>query len=130
VAEAAAAYPGRVVVGIDAVNGQVAVSGWAEVTAIRATDLARRMASLGAAAVIYTDIDRDGMQAGVNLEATRELARAAGVPVIASGGVGTLADVRALLPLVADGVTGVITGRAIYEGTLDLAEAIRVGRGG
>jgi len=130
VAEAAARYPGRVVVGIDAVGGKVAVQGWAEVTEVKATDLARRMADLGAAAVIYTDIDRDGMQSGVNLEATREVARAAGVPVIASGGVGTLEDIRALLPLAADGVCGVITGRAIYEGTLDLAEAIRVARGG
>jgi phosphoribosylformimino-5-aminoimidazole carboxamide ribotide isomerase len=130
VGEAANAFPGRVVVGIDAVRGRVAVQGWAEVTEVSATDLARRMASLGAAAIIYTDIDRDGMQAGVNLEATREVARASGLPVIASGGVATLDDVRALLPLVADGVTGVITGRAIYEGTLDLAEAIRVGRGG
>jgi phosphoribosylformimino-5-aminoimidazole carboxamide ribotide isomerase len=130
VGEAAAAHPGRVVVGIDAVRGRVAVQGWAEVTEVSATDLARQMGALGAAAIIYTDIDRDGMQAGVNLEATREVARAAGIPVIASGGVATLDDVRALLPLVADGVTGVITGRAIYEGTLDLAEAIRVGRGG
>jgi len=130
VGEASAAHPGRVVVGIDAVRGRVAVQGWAEVTEVSATDLARRMATLGAAAIIYTDIDRDGMQAGVNLEATREVARASGLPVIASGGVATLDDVRALLPLVADGVTGVITGRAIYEGTLDLAEALRVGRGG
>jgi phosphoribosylformimino-5-aminoimidazole carboxamide ribotide isomerase len=128
VGEASRAFPGRVVVGIDAVRGRVAVQGWAEVTEVEATDLARRMGTLGAAAIVYTDIDRDGMQAGVNLEATREVARAAGIPVIASGGVATLEDVRALLPLVADGVSGVITGRAIYEGTLDLAEAIRVGR--
>lgn len=130
VEEAANAFPGRVVVGIDAVKGRVAVSGWAEVTEVDATDLARRMASAGADAIIYTDIDRDGMQGGVNLEATREVARACGVPVIASGGVAGPDDIRALLPLVADGVTGVITGRAIYEGTLDLAEAIRIGRGG
>jgi phosphoribosylformimino-5-aminoimidazole carboxamide ribotide isomerase len=128
VGEASRAFPSRVVVGIDAVRGKVAVQGWAEVTEVEATDLARRMGVMGAAAIVYTDIDRDGMQAGVNLEATREVARAAGIPVIASGGVATLEDVRALLPLVADGVTGVITGRAIYEGTLDLAEAIRVGR--
>jgi phosphoribosylformimino-5-aminoimidazole carboxamide ribotide isomerase len=127
VAKAAAAYPGRIAVGIDAVRGRVAVQGWAEVTEVRAPDLARRMGEQGACAVIYTDIDRDGMQTGVNLEATREVARAAGVPVIASGGVATLDDIRALLPLAADGVAGVVTGRALYEGTLDLAAAIRLG---
>ena len=128
VAKAAAAFPGRIVVGIDAVMGMVAVSGWAEVTDLNATDLARAMGHLGAAAIIYTDIARDGMQTGVNLEATREVARAAGVPVVASGGVSTLDDIRALLPLTQDGVAGVITGRALYEGTLDLGAAIRVGR--
>jgi phosphoribosylformimino-5-aminoimidazole carboxamide ribotide isomerase len=129
VEEAAAAFPERIVVGIDAVGGRVAVSGWAEVTDVDAVALARRMAGAGASAIIYTDIDRDGTQGGVNLDATREVARAAGVPVIASGGVANLDDIRALKALAADGVAGVITGRAIYEGTLDLAEAIRVGRG-
>lgn len=129
VEKAAKAFPQRIVVGIDAVMGQVAVHGWAEVTDLDATELARAMGHLGAAAVIYTDIARDGMRTGVNLEATREVARAAGVPVYASGGVATLDDIRALLPLARDGVAGVITGRALYEGTLDLAEALRVGRG-
>ncbi len=128
ITQASKAYPGRVVVGIDAVKGMVAISGWAEVTGVAAVDLARRMADAGAAAIIYTDIDRDGMQTGVNITATAAVARAAGVPIIASGGVSTLDHVRALLPLVADGVAGVITGRAIYEGTLDLAEAIALGR--
>jgi len=117
VAKAAAAFPGRVAVGIDAVRGKVAVQGWAEVTDVDASELARRMGAQGASAIIYTDIDRDGMQSGVNLDATRDVARAAAVPVFASGGVATLDDVRALLPLAADGVAGVITGRAVYEGT-------------
>ncbi len=129
VGKAAAAYPGQVAVGIDAVRGRVAVQGWAEVTDVNAAELARRMGAQGACAIIYTDIDRDGMQSGVNLDATREVAGAAGVPVFASGGVATLDDVRALLPLAADGVAGVITGRAVYEGTLDLAAAIQLGRG-
>lgn len=129
VAKAAAAFPGRVAVGIDAVRGKVAVQGWAEVTDVDASELARRMGAQGASAIIYTDIDRDGMQSGVNLDATRDVARAAAVPVFASGGVATLDDVRALLPLAADGVAGVITGRAVYEGTLDLAAAIALGRG-
>lgn len=128
VAKAAAAFPGRVAVGIDAVRGKVAVQGWAEVTDVDASELARRMGAQGASAIIYTDIDRDGMQSGVNLDATRAVARAAAVPVFASGGVATLDDVRALLPLAADGVAGVITGRAVYEGTLDLAAAIQLGR--
>lgn len=129
VVKAAAAFPQQVAVGIDAVRGRVAIQGWAEVTDVRAPDLARRMGASGACAVIYTDIDRDGMQSGVNLDATREVARAAGVPVFASGGVATLDDIRALLPLAADGVAGVITGRAVYEGTLDLGAAIRLGNG-
>jgi phosphoribosylformimino-5-aminoimidazole carboxamide ribotide isomerase len=129
VAKAAAAFPGRVAVGIDAMRGRVAVQGWAEVTDVMAPELARRMGAQGACAIIYTDIDRDGMQSGVNIDATREVARAAGVPVFASGGVATLDDIRALLPLAADGVAGVVTGRAVYEGTLDLAEAVRLGKG-
>ncbi len=130
VEDAAKVYPGQVVVGIDAVQGKVAISGWADITDVEATELARRMADAGAAAIIYTDIDRDGMQTGVNTEATGAVARHCGIPVIASGGISTLDHIRALLPLVGDGVCGVITGRAIYEGSMDLAAAIRLGKGG
>ncbi len=119
-------FPGRILVGIDARGGRVAVRGWAEVTDVAAEDLARRLRDAGAAGFVFTDIERDGMQTGVNLEATASFARAAGVPVIASGGVATLDDIRRLKALEPVGVTGVITGRALYEGTLDLAEALAV----
>jgi phosphoribosylformimino-5-aminoimidazole carboxamide ribotide isomerase len=124
------AHPGRVLVGIDARGGYVAVRGWAEVSRTRAVDLARALAGQGAAGFVFTDIERDGMQTGVNREATAEFARHAGAPVIASGGVSDLADIERLLPLEADGVVGVITGRALYEGTLDLAQALAVARRG
>lgn len=126
VSQAAEEFPGRIVAGIDAAAGRVAVQGWAEVTETEATDLARDMAARGACAIIYTDIGRDGMQTGPNTEATRQVARAAGIPVIASGGVSTLDHVRELLAARGDGVAGVVTGRAIYEGTLDLAAALRL----
>lgn len=126
VARLSARHPGKILVGIDARGGFVAVRGWAEVTDVRAVDLARQLAEAGAAGFIFTDIERDGMQTGVSLEATAEFARASGVPVIASGGVTNLDDVRRLKPLASAGVVGVITGRALYEGTLDLAEAQRV----
>ncbi len=120
----AGSHPGRVLVGIDARNGYVAVRGWADLSTKRAVDLARELAGRGAAGFIFTDIERDGMQTGVNLDATVEFARHAGAPVIASGGVTDISDIERLLPLEEDGVVGVITGRAIYEGTLDLAEAV------
>ncbi|WP_025322697.1 1-(5-phosphoribosyl)-5-[(5-phosphoribosylamino)methylideneamino]imidazole-4-carboxamide isomerase [Deferrisoma camini] len=129
VARLAEAHPERVLVGIDARAGRVAVRGWADVTDVAAEDLARDLAGRGAAGFIFTDIERDGMQTGVNLEATAAFARAAGRPVIASGGVSTLRDIERLIPLEAHGVVGVITGRALYEGTLDLAEAIAVAQG-
>lgn len=124
----ASAHPGRVLVGIDARDGYVAVRGWAEVTRTLAVDLARALADQGAAGFVFTDIERDGMQTGVNREATAEFARRAGAPVIASGGVSDLGDIERLLPLEKDGVVGVITGRALYEGTLDLAEALGLTR--
>ncbi len=124
------AFPGRVVIGIDAKNGRVAIEGWTETTGTLAVDLARRFEGCGVAAINFTDIQRDGMQTGVNLEATRQLAEALSIPVVASGGVSTLDDIRALLPLADAGVTGVIVGRALYAGSLDLPAAIRLLRGG
>ena len=117
-------FPGRILVGIDAKEGMVAVRGWADVSGVAATDLAARLSDQGAAGFIFTDIERDGMQTGVNVEATARFARAARGQVIASGGVKDLSDIKRLLTREADGITGVITGRAIYEGTLDLVAAI------
>jgi phosphoribosylformimino-5-aminoimidazole carboxamide ribotide isomerase len=122
-------YPGRVVIGIDAKGGKVAIEGWTEATGATALELARAYAGLSVGAINFTDIQRDGMRTGVNIEATRELALSTDIPVVASGGVATIEDIKALLPLVKDGVAGVITGKAVYEGTLDLAEAIALARG-
>ncbi len=124
VAEACRRFPGRIVVGIDAKGGLVAVRGWAEVTEKKAIDLAREMEGFGVTAIIYTDIARDGMMQGPNLEATAALAEAISIPVIASGGVSCLEDIRNLLQIEASGVTGVITGKAIYTGSLNLREAV------
>ena len=126
VAEACAAFPGKVIVGLDAKDGLVATDGWAEVSAVRATELARRFESDGVAAIVYTDIARDGMMQGVNVAATVAMARASSIPVIASGGITNLDDIRALLAVAGEGICGAITGRAIYEGTLDVAEAQRL----
>ncbi|TLN09055.1 1-(5-phosphoribosyl)-5-[(5-phosphoribosylamino)methylideneamino] imidazole-4-carboxamide isomerase, partial [bacterium] len=123
-------YPGRVLVGIDAKKGMVAVRGWADVSATKATDLAARLSADGAAGFIYTDIDRDGMQTGVNIEETVNFAKSARGQVIASGGVNDIFDIKNLLAHEKDGITGVITGRAIYEGTLDLREAILLTKAG
>ncbi len=123
-------YPGKVLVGIDARDGMVAVRGWADVSATPATELAAKLSDQGAAGFIFTDIERDGMQTGVNVEATARFARVAKGQVIASGGVADMGDIKTLLDHEADGITGVITGRAIYEGTLDLVEAIAVCRSG
>ena len=121
---AARAFPGRVAVGIDARAGRVATRGWAEATDLEATDLARRFEDAGVAAIIHTDIDRDGAMAGPNVAATAALARSVAVPVIASGGVSSLAD---LLALRETGViAGAISGRALYDGALDLGEALAV----
>jgi len=116
-------FPGHIIVGLDAKDGWVATDGWAEVSTIKATDLALRFARDGVSAIVYTDIARDGMMQGVNVEATVELAEAAGLPVIASGGVTNLDDIRALAQVADRGILGAITGRAIYEGSLDLSEA-------
>jgi phosphoribosylformimino-5-aminoimidazole carboxamide ribotide isomerase len=120
-----------VAVGIDAKEGRVAISGWVRETEVLAVDLARRCQDLGASAIIYTDILRDGTQKGLNLQATREVARALKISLIASGGVSTIEDVDALRPLENEGVEGVIVGRALYAGTLNLSQAIdRAGRRG
>jgi phosphoribosylformimino-5-aminoimidazole carboxamide ribotide isomerase len=124
VAEACRRFPGRIVVGIDAKDGLVAVRGWAELTSKPAVELAREMEGFGVTAIIYTDISRDGMMQGPNLDATAALAEAISIPVIASGGVSNLEDIRNLLRIEASGVTGVITGKAIYNGALNLREAV------
>ena len=126
VAEACAAFPGKVIVGLDARDGLVATDGWAEVSEVRATDLARRFESDGVAAIVYTDIARDGMMQGVNVEATVAMAQASSIPVIASGGITDIQDIRALMNVAHTGICGAITGRAIYEGTLDVADAQRL----
>ncbi len=122
-------WPGRIAVDIAAKAGRAVISGWTEETSIAAADLARKCERLGASAIIYTDALRDGTQKGINLKDTRKLARSLKVPVIASGGVSTLEDIRALLPLEKDGVKGVIVGRALYAGTLKLPEAIGLSEG-
>lgn len=122
---AATHFPGSIAVGIDARDGMVAIQGWAETTDITATDLARRFEDAGVAAIIYTDIDRDGAMGGPNVAATADLARSVEIPVIASGGVSSLDDLRALKDCGA-ALDGAISGRALYEGTIDLAEAIKV----
>ena len=129
VREACARFPGRIVVGIDAKNGMVAVQGWAEVTDITAVDLARKFEDCGVAAIIYTDIARDGMLQGPNLEATKALAEAVSIPIIASGGVSSLQDIRNLMAIESSGVTGVITGKAVYTGAIRLAEAVALTKG-
>jgi len=124
VKEACDRFPGRIVVGIDAKNGMVAVQGWAEVTDIRAVEMARRFEGYGVSAIIYTDISRDGMLSGPNIEATRELAESITIPVIASGGVSRMSDIENLMAIEASGVIGVITGKAVYTGAISLAEAV------
>ncbi len=121
--EACDAFPGHIMVGLDAKGGKVAVNGWSKLTGHDVSDLAKRFEDYGVEAVIYTDIGRDGMLSGVNIEATVELARPLHVPVIASGGITNLDDVRNLCEVETEGITGAITGRAIYEGTLDFAAA-------
>ena len=128
VAEACRKFPGRIVVGIDAMNGLVAVRGWADVTEKLASEMAKEMEGFGVEAIIYTDIARDGMMQGPNIEATRALAEAINIPVIASGGLSTLDDIRRLIAIESSGVTGVITGKAIYSGAIDLREAVALTR--
>ena len=127
--EACDAFPGHIIVGLDAKDGKVATDGWSKLTGHDVVDLAKRFQDYGVEAVIYTDIGRDGMMTGVNVEATVRLAQALTVPVIASGGLNSLDDVRRLREVEAEGITGCIAGRAIYEGTLDFAAALKVAAG-
>ncbi|WP_282119115.1 1-(5-phosphoribosyl)-5-[(5-phosphoribosylamino)methylideneamino]imidazole-4-carboxamide isomerase [Ruegeria atlantica] len=124
VREAAKAFPGKVAVGIDARDGMVATKGWAEETNVKVTDLARSFEDAGVAAIIYTDINRDGAMQGPNIQATADLARAVSIPVIASGGVSSLDDLIALRDC-GVALDGAISGRALYDGAIDLSEAIR-----
>ena len=126
VKKAAESFPGQVILGIDARNGLVAIEGWTRTTRMRAVDLAKEFEGYGVAGINFTDIHRDGMQTGPNIEETRQLAEAISIPVFASGGVSTLTDIKNLLPLEKIGVQGVITGRALYSGTLNLKEAIEI----
>ena len=126
VRDMAAAHPGAVVVAVDAREGMVATEGWAEISDVPVVDLARRFEDAGVASLLFTDIGRDGLLKGCNVDATVALARSVEIPVIASGGVAGMADIEALAAQAGEGIEGVITGRALYEGKLDLAEAIAV----
>jgi phosphoribosylformimino-5-aminoimidazole carboxamide ribotide isomerase len=123
VTEMCKAFAGHIIVGLDAKDGLVATDGWAEVSSVKATDLAKRFEQDGVDAIVYTDIARDGMMQGVNVDATVAMAQASSIPVIASGGITNMQDITALSDVADQGICGAITGRAIYEGTLDLAEA-------
>ncbi|WP_327626074.1 1-(5-phosphoribosyl)-5-[(5-phosphoribosylamino)methylideneamino]imidazole-4-carboxamide isomerase [Aurantimonas sp. A3-2-R12] len=129
VKQAARSFPGRIAVGVDAKGGKVAVEGWAETSALTAIDLARRFEDAGVAAIIYTDIDRDGVLAGINWESTIDLAEAMSIPVIASGGLASLADVVRLTMPDAHKLEGAISGRALYDGRIDAREALKVLQG-
>lgn len=123
VREACERFPGHIIVGVDAKAGFVATDGWAETSSVQAVDLARDFRDAGVEAIVYTDIERDGMMQGVNIAATVNLAVEGGLPVIASGGVTNIGDISGLAEVAHNGIVGAITGRAIYEGTLDVAEA-------
>ena len=122
------AFPDQIVVGIDSRKGLVAIEGWTKTTQIKSIDLAKQFEDCGVAAINFTDIHRDGMQTGPNIDETRRLAEAVSIPVIASGGVSTIEDIINLMPLKAVGVVGIITGRALYSGSLDLKAAIEISK--
>ena len=119
-------FPGHIIIGIDALKGRVAIEGWTEETEISPNEMAKRFEHAGVSMIVYTDISRDGMQTGPNIPATKAIAQAVDIPVIASGGFSDIRDVENILPLSRFGVSGLITGRALYEGTLDLKEAIKI----
>lgn len=123
VAEACSKFPGHVIVGLDARDGDVAIEGWAKLTGQNVIEMAKRFENDGVSAIVYTDIGRDGMMTGVNVEATVKLAQAISIPVVASGGITNIDDIKALCAVESEGITAAITGRAIYEGTLDFTEA-------
>lgn len=123
VKQACDAFSGHIIVGLDAKNGMVATDGWAEVSNVKATELAKQFAGDGVSEIVYTDISRDGMMQGVNIDATVEMARAGGIPVVASGGITNMDDIKGLMAVAHEGISGAITGRAIYEGTLSVQEA-------
>ncbi|MDL1974087.1 MAG: 1-(5-phosphoribosyl)-5-[(5-phosphoribosylamino)methylideneamino]imidazole-4-carboxamide isomerase [Deltaproteobacteria bacterium] len=124
--EASRLFPGRIIVAIDARDGYVAVEGWTETSVVSSVDLARHFENCGLAAINFTDIHRDGMQTGPNISQTERLARSVSIPIIASGGVSDIDDIKQLLPLRSSGVVGVITGRALYAGTLDLKACLKI----
>jgi len=123
VRDASIEFPGHIIIGLDARDGKVAIDGWSKLSRHDVIDLAQKFEANGVAAIIYTDISRDGMMQGVNVEATAKLARSVHIPIIASGGITNIDDIKALGEVAHEGIMGAITGRAIYEGTLDFAEA-------
>jgi len=122
-------FPGRILVTIDAKDGMVVVKGWVEESTVTASELAKRLKTVGVAAVVFTDIKRDGMMVGPNIQAAKELAQSVSIPVIISGGISSLNDIRKIIPLKAAGITGMIIGRAIYDGSVDLRAAINLVKG-
>ncbi len=126
VEEACRRFPDRVILGIDAKGGKVAIQGWNKIVSLEARDLIKRFEGMGLSAVIFTDIERDGMGTGLNFQSTGDLARSASIPVIASGGVSRIEDIQHIMEYEADGIIGVIVGRALYTGQVDLEEAIRL----
>ena len=126
VTEACGVFPGKISVGLDARDGRLATDGWSKESDLLATEYAKQLSDAGVSEIIYTDIERDGMMQGVNIEATVSIARASDIPVIASGGICDLSDIENLLKVAKEGILGAITGRAIYEGTLDFQRALRL----
>ena len=128
--DACSAFTGHIMVGLDARDGKVATDGWSKMTGHDVIDLAHKFEDYGVEAIVYTDIGRDGMQSGINIEATVRLARAVKVPVFASGGLASIDNIKALMQYEGEGIAGAIAGRAIYEGTLDFKEAVKAAKGG
>jgi phosphoribosylformimino-5-aminoimidazole carboxamide ribotide isomerase len=127
--DACYAFPGHIIVGLDARDGKVATDGWSKMTGHDVVDLAKKFEDYGVEAIVYTDIGRDGMLTGINIDATVKLARELRTPVIASGGISSLQDIHQLLPYAGDGIIGAIAGRALYEGRLDFKEALKAAKG-